>query len=61
MKTLHKVTSVVLKGLKESNLQTFFKGALGAWPSTPAGDGVINGTVFWSFVGVSEDSIPKLK
>ena len=40
--------------------QTFFRGALGAWPSPTPGDGVMNGTVFWSFVGVSDASIPKL-
>ena len=41
-------------------VQTFFIGALGACPSPTTGDGVINDTEFWSFVGVSDASIPKL-
>ena len=41
-------------------IQTFFIGALGACPSPTTGDGVINDTEFWSFVGVSDASIPKL-
>jgi hypothetical protein len=43
---------------------TFFTGAFGVWPVCKSfactdGDGVINGTVFWS-VGVSNGNTPKL-
>ena len=50
----------MLPSVDVNMIQTFFIGALGACPSPTTGDGVINDTEFWSFVGVSDASIPKL-